>query len=602
MVTSERVEPRVGIIGGGITGIITALFLREKLGVKNIIAIERNPEFGGTWFENSYPGLSCDIPAHLYSFSFAMNPNWSVPYPSRDELLKYIVDVVDKYEVRKMFRLNCAATRGVWDEKKGVWTVYYKDISKIKPISEEEKKASVLQFPDWVRASDPLSPQWAEFEALPEESFECEFLYNTQKPTGAPGLPDIPGAREHAFKGPVWHRIRWPTNGLDLVKGKRVALIGCAAAAVQLVPQLQPLASHVSVFHRTPNHVMHRDNHPYSEEQKEIWRKNPAELRKFRTEFEEKFFKVWINAAFVDGSPEQKFILEDSKANLYENIKDERLREILWPEFMPWGRRVTFHDKFYKSLTEPNVELVQDRIICINENGVLTALQNARDVVHDEKAPKLQRDFDVIIYGTGWAPQSGRKGVVPFTGRDHMDFGLSSMNIKLKPGENGAKPSLDLSEFGFWNYMGEMFEGFPNYFAPITPGAMTFISLIENAEKSVDWTLKILKYAIARNLKSIEVKREAIEWWTNRLDKAVEGAPCASGARNSYFKLYRPDGSFTARIWYPLSDSPRELEQLLLYPIYSHFDQTPKEDGAVKWAVPTPPEISLLDKAYEPLV
>ncbi|KAJ3335502.1 Autophagy protein 7, partial [Gonapodya sp. JEL0774] len=602
MVTTSsdgRVEPRIGVIGGGIAGIIATLFLREKLGSKNIIAIERNPEFGGTWFENSYPGLSCDIPAHLYSFSFALNPNWSVPYPGRDELLKYIVDVADRFDIRKHYRMNCAATRGVWDDEKGVWKVFYKDLSKLPPLTQEERNAGGLELEDWAMLSDPLGPRSARLEELEEDSFECEFLYNTQKGTGAPGMPDIPGAQERVFKGPTWHSMRWPKNGLDLVKGKRVALIGCAAAAVQLVPQLQPLTAHLSVFHRTPNHVMHRDNTPYSEEQKQRWTKHPEELRKFRADFEEKFFKVWINTACINGSEEQKFTIADAKSNLYDSIKDERLREILWPDYMPWGRRVTFHDEFYPSLVQPNVEVVQDRIVRINENGIVTAAQNSRDLVPDPTAPETQRDYDIIIYGTGWAVQGGKRGMTPFTGRNGTDFALSSMNIQVKFGADGT-PSLDMSALGIWNYFGEMFEGFPNFFAPVSASGYPLISVIEAVEKHIDYTIKIIRHAISLNLKSIEPKREAIEWWIGNLDKRVKGCPTTMGPVNTYYKIYRPDGTYSNRLWFPTKDSPREFEQLLLFPIYSHFIQNPRGDGEPKWIVPTPPDVNMLDRAYEP--
>ncbi|KAJ3338861.1 hypothetical protein HDU93_008996 [Gonapodya sp. JEL0774] len=566
MSSDSRVEPRIGIVGGGITGIVATLFLREKLGSKNLIAIERYPEFGGTWFENSYPGLSCDIPAHLYSFSFALNPNWSVPYPGRDELLKYIVDVADRFDVRKHYRMNCVATRGVWDDEKGVWKVYYKDLSKLPPVTKEQKNADGLDLPEWAVLSDPLSVYSAQLEALQEDSFECEFLYNTQKTTGAPGMPEIPGAKEKTFKGLTWHSMRWPTNGLELVKGKKVALIGCAAAAVQLVPQLQPLASHLSVFHRTPNHVMHRPNATFSEEQKKLWRTHPEELRKFRAEYEEKFFKLWINAACVDGSDEQQVFLAESKANLYDNIKDERLRNILWPDYRPWGRRVTFHDEFYPSLVKPNVEVVQDRIVRINEKGILTAAQNARDLVPNPTAPETQRDFDIIIYGTGWAAEGNKRGMTPFTGRNGADFGASAMNIKITPNSNGP-PTVDLSQLGHWNYFGEMFEGFPNFFAPVSPTGFA-----------------IVRHAISQNLKSIEPSREAIEWWIKGLDERVKGRP--------------PDKSYTTRLWFPTVNSPREFEKMLLYPIYSHFIQTPRDAGKPKWIVPSPPEVSMLDIAH----
>ncbi|KAI9034013.1 hypothetical protein DFJ74DRAFT_700403 [Hyaloraphidium curvatum] len=591
----QRADARVGIIGGGVSGIVAAIYLRDKLGIKeeNIIGVERNPELGGTWFEVQYPGLSCDIPAPLYSFSFAMNPNWSRPYPPRQELNDYICRVADVYDVRKLFRFNCATTRGVWNEEKGVWTVFYKDLSKLPERSVAEDPNDPLKLPAWARISNPVGPQWPEYESLPEEQFEVEFLVHTQRTTGAPGLPDIPGATEKAFKGLAWHSMRWPENGLELVEGKRVALIGCAAAAVQLVPALQPTVSHLTVFHRTPNHVRHRDNRPFTDEQKKEWRSNPMAMRQFREGWFRRFFKNWHDSGVLDGSEEQAVAIADSRSNLYDNVKDERLRRILWPDYKPWGRRMTFHDEFYPALTKPNVEVVQDRIVRIDETGIVTAAQDSRELIIDDKAPQTHHDFDVIVYATGWAAMTGKKGMTPFFGRGGLPLEASMMNVKFNFVD--GQPVPDLSELGIWTYMGQMYEGFPNLFSGCGPSTFTLgASIIDAVEDGMDWTVQVLRYALGKNARSIEPTREAIADWTKRLDERVKNCPVANGPHNTYYKVYRPDGTFTTRMWFP--GDRGEIGRLLRYPIVTDFKIVPKPEGEPRWNVPCPPAPSMLDE------
>lgn len=320
--------------------------------------------------------------------------------------------------------------RSVWSEEAGTWTVYFKDLSSGKPEAE-----------------------------IPEESFECEFLFNTNRITNEPGLPLIPGATEGAFKGESWHSMRWPKDGLERVKGKRVALVGCAAAAVQLVPQIAPLASHFSVYHRTPNYVLHRPNDPYSEEQKTKWSTDPMSYRLWKAKFEYDFAHRWVFGALEDGSPDQQWCIDDARHNLESNIKDERLRKILWPDFPLWCRRTVYHDDFYPSLTRPNVELVQERIVRIEEDGIRSALQDPRDKVIDPSAPEVKREFDIIVWATGWAATGNKKPSAPVIGRNGIEFGKRAINIV----PDGVE------KLSYQGYLGIMLDEFPNYVGSDVP-------------------------------------------------------------------------------------------------------------------------------------
>ncbi|KXS15500.1 FAD/NAD(P)-binding domain-containing protein [Gonapodya prolifera JEL478] len=566
MVTDTK-QPRVGIVGAGLSGICSSLFLREKLGITNIIGVERHADFGGTWYENNYPGLACDVPAHIYSFSFAMNPDWSCPYPPRDELLAYIHSVAHRFSLQKHFRFLVKTTRCVWSDENNSWTVYYKDMSKLS-------------------GEAPLFPSDKDLEVLEEESFECDFLFNTTKGSGNPGLPLIPGVLEGKFKGRWWHSMLWPSDGLDYCQDKRVALIGCAAAAVQLVPQLQRCSGHLTVFHRTPNHVMRRYNTPYTDEQKQVWKKDPLALRAFKTAFQRDFSKGWQETAFgeVDGDVAKRS-LEEARRNLEDNVDDPQMREWLWPDFPLWCRRVCFHDDFYPALAKPNVTLMQDRIVEVNEHGVVTARQNARDKVIDPTAPHTPHSFDVIIYATGWAAPGNKVQPFPVIGVNGLEYAKRALNLYPAGGK-----------FGVQSYMGQMLDGFPNYFAPAGPTGLALSALIVAMETGISYCLKVLKYAIDHNLASIGPTYDATQRWIEIADGRMKGKPYAQGDCSGYHKTYRSDGTWTNRVHF--AGTTHELIQLLEYPVWSDFTTKPL-DPPVQWRQPTPPVPSMLDEAFQ---
>jgi cation diffusion facilitator CzcD-associated flavoprotein CzcO len=191
--------------------------------------------------------------------------------------------------------------------------------------------------------------------------------------------------------------MRWPKDGLDKVKGKRVAVVGCAAAAIQLVPKLAQVAGQLTVYHRTANHIVERDNTPHPPELLEKWKKNPIEYRLYRAQFEQDFAQAWYEAGFKRDSEGYRRYIESARRNLESNIKDESLRRTLWPDFQLWCRRLLFHSDFYPSIARENVELVQQRIVRIEKDGIVTADQDSRDKVIDPNAKELKREHDVIV-------------------------------------------------------------------------------------------------------------------------------------------------------------------------------------------------------------
>ncbi|KXS21816.1 FAD/NAD(P)-binding domain-containing protein [Gonapodya prolifera JEL478] len=541
--------------------------------------------------ENTYPGLSCDVPAHLYSFSWAVNPKWSRPYVPQPELLSYIISVAETFALRPLFTFNVKVTRCEWDDERSVWKVYYKDMNSL-------KLPAGTTVPIWRALTDPMRDvPGATTEAdeekaivklvseLPDTVAEFDFLINTTRFTGSPGLPRIPGALEGAFKGDQFHSMRWPVDGLERVKGKKVAMIGCAAAAAQLVPQVQPLAGHLDLYHRTPNHFMHRPNDLYPADLKEKLATDPLFFKLWREDLGRRFNKNWEETGFLEGE-EHKWSTEDAKQNLYENIKDPKLREALWPDFPIWCRRVCFHNDFYPAIAQPNCTVVLDRIVKINETGIVTAAQNSREEKIDESAPQSQHDYDVIIYATGWAVDGNKEPLVTFTGRKGVNLQLKGANIQVLGLNEDGTPKLDLSKLGPFNYFSGMVDEFPNYFAPgSTPFPLG--SVIAAMEIDLDYMIKILKYMLRRNLKTIYPKHAAIERFLDVVDERAKKTPYYRGTHHTYHKVFRPDGTYVTRIHFP--GSALEFLQLHQFPVWEDFEIEKRTADQAPWVVPSEP-------------
>src|SRR4051812_39324233 len=203
----------------------------QQEGRRDFLVLERHDDVGGTWWANTYPGCACDVPSHLYSFSFAPNPEWSQTYSPQPEIRAYLQRVAQQHDLYRSIRFGTTVTEAAWDDAGGRWTVQ---------PSEGPISARVL-----VAGMGPLTE---------------------------PSIPDLPGI--DTFEGAVFHSARWDHD--HDVTGERVAAVGTGASAIQFVPAIQPKVAQLHVFQRTPPWVMPHPNRKISERERKLYRKLPA--------------------------------------------------------------------------------------------------------------------------------------------------------------------------------------------------------------------------------------------------------------------------------------------------------------------------------------
>jgi cation diffusion facilitator CzcD-associated flavoprotein CzcO len=339
---SEETTVEVLIVGGGFSGLCMAIKLLEA-GMNSFLLIEKSDDIGGTWYDNRYPGCACDIPSHLYSFSFEPSPDWSRMYPGQQEIHDYLKRCVERYELAPYIRLNTRFHEAVWNEAEGVWHATAGEGMRI--------RARVL-----VSGIGGLH---------------------------VPQYPKLKGIEN--FAGPKFHSSTWDHDvSLD---GKNVAVVGTGASSIQFVPQIAPRAGKLYLFQRTPPWIVPRMDFAITEKWKKRFRHYPFVMRVFRQLiFWRQEFRVlgFLGNRFVRGKA-----TEIAKHNLEKNISDSKLRAALTPNYELGCKRVLVSDDFYPALTRPNVELVTDGIEEVREHSILTT-------------DGVERRVDVLIFGTGF--------------------------------------------------------------------------------------------------------------------------------------------------------------------------------------------------------
>jgi cation diffusion facilitator CzcD-associated flavoprotein CzcO len=334
-------EVHVAIIGAGFGGLGAAIRLREE-GFDDLVVLERNDSVGGTWWHNTYPGCACDVPAHLYSFSFALNPDWSRMFAPQEEILAYLNDVARERDVERFIRFGAEVREARWDEGAQRWRL---------DTAQGPLTARVV-----ISATGPLSePCW----------------------------PDIPGL--DTFSGKLFHSARWEhDHDLD---NERVAVIGTGASAAQFIPHVQPVAQHLTVFQRTPCWVLPRVDFPHPKVLGRLMRRVPAIQRAWRK------FIYYLAETLVYGLVKNQNALkpDEAIANWHRNrvIKDPELRAKLTPDYRIGCKRIVFANDYFPALAQPNVDVVTERIREVVANGVVTD----DGVLHEA---------DTIILGTGF--------------------------------------------------------------------------------------------------------------------------------------------------------------------------------------------------------
>ncbi|MEU3012002.1 flavin-containing monooxygenase [Nocardia asteroides] len=335
--------PSIAVIGSGFGGLAAVIALKKR-GFDDIVVFEKADDVGGVWRENTYPGAACDVPSPFYSYSFEPNPRWPHRFSRQPVILDYIRHVADKYDVRRHIRFGTEVTGAAFDDTTGRWTV--------RLDSGESVQVDVL-----VPAVGQLS---------------------------RPALPDIEG--RDSFAGPCFHSAQW-NHDIDLT-GKRVAVIGTGASAVQFVPEIQPVVGSMTVFQRSAPYIVPRPDREFGPLHHKAFEKLPV------TELAER--GTWygvvegLSLAWVYAKPLAAAIKAVAKRHMRKQTAAKPgLFEQVWPDYPIGCKRMLFSDNYLPALAAPNVEVSTDKITEITPAGVRTA--DGRD-----------HEVDVIIWGTGF--------------------------------------------------------------------------------------------------------------------------------------------------------------------------------------------------------
>jgi len=336
-------NPAVVIIGAGMTGLLLTIKLREA-GITDVTLLEKKDRLGGTWRENTYPGAACDIPAHMYTYSFEPNPDWQHRFAYGDEIQGYFERVGRKYGVTNTIRFNEAVTACTY--ARGQWTI----------------------------------------ETSKQKTLKADFVINCTGILHHPAKPDIKGIER--FKGAMFHTAEWD-HSVPL-NGKRVGIIGTGSTAAQVIPEVAKQAQKLSVFQRTPQWIIPLGNKEITEEQRETLRKNPNKLRRLRLFYEWGLSQLLTKA--VTGAKLQNTLFSFiCKKNLASSIKDPVLRKKLTPDYKVGCKRIIINTTFYPAIQRDNVDLVTEGIVEITEKGIKTA-------------DGTEHELDALVLSTGFDP------------------------------------------------------------------------------------------------------------------------------------------------------------------------------------------------------
>jgi cation diffusion facilitator CzcD-associated flavoprotein CzcO len=456
------------IIGAGFSGICLGKRLLEA-GTTNFRITDKAPKPGGTWYWNSYPGAACDVQSHFYSFSFAPNPDWSRKYSPWNEIQAYAERCVDNCGLRSHFDSGKEVAQSRFVDTSGLWEVSFTDGSRV--LSRH-----VIDGTGGLHV--PLIPQFAGAES---------------------------------FRGESWHSSQW-RHDVDLT-GKRVAVIGSAASAVQIVPEIAKTADRVDLFQRTANWIIPRHDRAYHGWEKWVFRHIPLVNRLYRLFL---FLRYdWLAYPIVKTGQDnlaRRWASSQFRRLLNKSVKDPELRARLTPDFPLGCKRILISDEFFTALTRENVTLITEGIERFTPTGVRTA-------------DGVEHPADIIVYATGFDTQG-----------HHLEDRI------VGPGGRSLREAWAEAPMA---YEGCMVAGFPNYHFVTGPntgvGSTSIIFMIEQAANMI---INCIQAAGQNGL--IAPTAEAMQAYDDEIQQALAGTVWATSCQ-SWYK--RADGRIT--ILYP---------------------------------------------------
>ena len=470
----EASDLDVLIVGTGFAGLGMAIHLK-RAGFQSFTILERAQDVGGTWRDNRYPGCACDIPSHLYSFSFELNPAWTRHYPPQREIWEYLRHCARKYVLLPHIRFGAELVQAHYDEAAARWHVTTRD----------------------------------------GRSFSARVLVSGMGGLSNPAVPRVPGLEQ--FSGTSFHSARW-NKDYDL-RGKRVAVIGSGASAIQIVPQIQPLVSRLDYYQRTPSWILPHPDRAVT----------PFELWLFRwLPFTKHLLRAGIycvHESRVSGFTQNAGLLplaaRLARRHMRRQVNDPELRRKLTPDYALGCKRILISNNYYPALEQPNVEVITERIREVAPQGIITA---------DDR----ERQVDAIIFATGFKAQE------PFE-RGTL-FGRGGIDI------------LDTWKGGPEAYLGTTVSGFPNFFMLVGPNTgLGHNSMVYMIESQISYVMSALRQMSAHGFRALEVRTEVQRAYNDGLQARQARTVWASGCRSWYLNengrntTLWPGASFTFR-------------------------------------------------------
>ena len=475
----------VAIVGAGVGGLCAAIRLRET-GAGSLIVLERSAEVGGTWRDNVYPGCACDVPSHMYSFSFAPNREWTRPYSQQQEIQDYILRTTDAYGLRPLIRFNTTVQDLCWMEAAQCWKV---------SIAGQP----ALYARNVVLASGPLNK---------------------------PAIPNLPGADQ--FAGETFHSSEWRHD--IALRGKRIAVVGTGASAVQFVPEIAPQAAHVDVFQRTAAWVLPRWDKPYGAFRRWIYRQVPGLQRLSR--WRVYWFNEWVGMAFMGSTRMQALLGRLSRHHLRSQVDSPALQAALTPDFSPGCMRLLISNTWFPALQRANVQLHTQAVAGLVPHGVV----GADGAVYP---------CDVIIWGTGF---KATEFVAPMT--------IHGQATPALAGASAAVPELS----ALWRdkpaatRLGITVAGFPNLFMLVGPNTgLGHNSIIFMIECQVNYIVAALRYQRGQATPVLRLRTDVQQGdyaaAQHKMQRTVWASGCKSWYQNAQGQIDTLWPGYTWQYW-----------------------------------------------------
>ncbi len=456
MSDSSTKTVKLAIIGTGFSGIGMAIRLKQ-LGRDDFTIFEKAEDVGGCWRDNTYPGCCCDIPSHLYSFSFEQRAEWSRKYPSQGEIHQYLKDCAEKYQLHSKIQFNSHVIEIRYHDRDKLWML--------------------------TMASG--------------EKVMANFVIAGKGPLHTPNLPSIDGLE--SFSGCVFHSSQWD-HSYDF-SGKRVAVVGTGASAIQFIPQIAPKVAQLYVLQRSPGWMLPRPDRAIRGWEKWLFKRIPGLLKVYRK------YQFWIHEmrviAFREGTFLHRKTVAMAEKYMRSEVSDPKIQQKLLPNFSLGCKRMLISNDYYETFNRDNVELIAAGIERVEGNRVFAADGSSREV-------------DAIIFGTGF---EAADPIAP-----NFLYGPDNSDLFDRWDDEGAQA-----------YKGVCVAGLPNFFFLVGPNSgLGHNSMILMIEAQIQYILDCLEYMDAQGIDQWQVQRSAQDRYNQDIQGDVDESIWASGCRSWY--------------------------------------------------------------------